>query len=137
MPARLPKFLIIFFLLIIPYQVLSQTVERFPKPDFQTEYQRPDLMTPAPRSPVKELVDVFVLVVALSLGTYFALKQRSRRNIFLLMIFSLIYFGFYRKGCVCSIGAIQNVSLGLFDSGYTIPLTVIAFFMFSLITFLS
>lgn len=129
MIARLPKFLLIFFLLIIPCQVLSQIVERFPKPDFQTEYTRPDLITPEPRSPVREFVDVFVLVAALSLGTYFALKQRSRRNMFLLMVFSLIYFGFYRKGCVCSIGAIQNVSLALFDSGYAIPLTVIVFFV--------
>jgi len=132
MKLRLQK-IIIFLVLLSPQLASTQTVERFPKPDFQTEYKRPDLMTPGPRSAAKELVDVFVLVVALSSGTYFALKQRSRRNIFLLMVFSLIYFGFYRKGCVCSIGAIQNVSLGLFDSGYAIPLTVIAFFVLPLL----
>lgn len=133
MPSQFSKIITIAFLLIIPCKVLSQTVERFPKPDFQTEYQRPDLKTPEPRSAAMEFVDVFVLVAALSLGTYFALKKRSRRNIFLLMVFSLIYFGFYRKGCVCSIGAIQNVSFALFDSGYAIPLTVIAFFVFPLL----
>jgi NosR/NirI family nitrous oxide reductase transcriptional regulator len=132
MKLRIQK-IIIFLLLLFPHLISAQTVERFPKPDFQTEYQRPDLKTPEPRSPVKEFVDVLVLVAALSLGTYFVLKQRSRRNIFLLMVFSLIYFGFYRKGCVCSIGAIQNISFALFDSGYAIPLTVIAFFVFPLL----
>jgi polyferredoxin len=44
-------------------------------------------------------------------------------------ILSVGYFGFYRYGCVCSIGAIQNVSLALVDATYIIPITVILFFM--------
>ncbi|HMP83757.1 MAG TPA: 4Fe-4S binding protein, partial [Verrucomicrobiota bacterium] len=46
---------------------------------------------------------------------------------------SLAYFGFWRKGCVCAIGAPQNIILGLFDANYTVPLTVIAFFALPLI----
>jgi len=49
-------------------------------------------------------------------------------------IFSLIYFGFWRKGCVCSIGAIQNVTLAIFDKNYTIPITALAFFILPLIS---
>ncbi|UCE06088.1 MAG: 4Fe-4S binding protein, partial [bacterium] len=86
-----------------------------------------------PRSQFIEFFDVFVLIVTLSLASYFALKLRSRRKMFLLMIFSLIYFGFFRKGCICPVGSIQNVSFALFNSGYTIPLTVIAFFSLPLI----
>ncbi len=123
-------FAALFFLL--PLLGLSQVPERFPKPDFQTEYTRPDLLTPTPRSTALEYIDVGVLVAALSLATYFAHKQRSRRNIFLLMVFSLAYFGFYRKGCVCSIGAVQNVSLALFNPAYTIPVFVIVFFVLPL-----
>ena len=123
-------FAALFFLL--PLLGLSQVPERFPKPDFQTDYTRPDLLTPTPRSTALEYIDVGVLVAALSLATYFAHKQRSRRNIFLLMVFSLAYFGFYRKGCVCSIGAVQNVSLALFNPAYTIPVFVIVFFVLPL-----
>ncbi len=116
-----------------PLLSLSQVPGRFPKPDFQTDYTRPDLLTPTPRSTALEYVDVGVLVIALSLATYLAHKQRSRRNIFLLMVFSLAYFGFYRKGCVCSIGAVQNVSLALFNPAYAIPVFVIVFFVLPLV----
>jgi polyferredoxin len=125
--------LVVFFLLLFPCLGLSQVRERVPKPDFQTDYIRPDLITPVTRSPILEYMDIFVLVAVLSLVTYSAHKQRSRRQIFLLMVFSLVYFGFFRKGCVCSIGAIQNVSLALFNSEYAIPLTVIVFFVIPLI----
>ncbi|MFC1555948.1 4Fe-4S binding protein [candidate division KSB1 bacterium] len=111
----------------------SQDVQRFPRPDFQTDYARPFLQTPAPQSHYLKFLDMFVLIAALSLASFFALKLRSRRKMFILMIFSLIYFGFYREGCICPVGSIQNVSLALFDSGYTIPLTVIAFFALPLV----
>lgn len=120
-------------MLISPLFVLSQVQERFPKPDFQSGYTRPELLTPEPRSAALEYMDVFVLAAALFLATYFAHKQRSRRNIFLLMVFSLAYFGFYRKGCVCSIGAIQNVGLALFNPTYVIPITIILFFVLPLV----
>ncbi len=127
------KIFITTFLLLCPLFCLSQIQERFPKPDFETDYLRPDLITTLPRSTVWEYIDIFVLAAALFLATYFAYKLRSRRNIFLLMVFSLAYFGFFRKGCVCSIGAIQNVSLALFNPAYVIPLSVIVFFILPLI----
>ena len=120
-------------LLLCPLILLSQVQERFPKPDFQSDYIRPDLLTPSPRAVVWEYVDIFVLLAALFLATYFAHKQRSRRNIFLLMVFALAYFGFYRKGCVCSVGAIQNVGLALFNPAYVLPVSVIVFFILPLV----
>jgi ferredoxin len=127
------KIIFVYLMLISPLFVLSQVQERFPKPDFQSGYTRPDLLTPEPRATALEYMDVFVLAAALFLATYFAHKQRSRRNIFLLMVFSLAYFGFYRKGCICCIGAIQNVGLALFNPSYIIPLSVILFFVFPLV----
>jgi NosR/NirI family nitrous oxide reductase transcriptional regulator len=127
------KFIFVVLLLVCPLLVLSQVQERFPKPDFQSGYTRPDLLTPAPRAVAWEYLDIFVLVAALFLATYFAHKQRSRRNIFLLMVFSLAYFGFYRKGCVCSVGAVQNVSLAMFNPTYVIPISVIVFFVLPLV----
>ncbi|MFC2167883.1 4Fe-4S binding protein [Acidobacteriota bacterium] len=127
------KIFITTFLLLCPLLCLSQIQERFPKPDFETNYLRPDLITPTPRAAAWEYIDIFVLAAALFLATYFAYKLRSRKHIFFLMVFSLIYFGFFRRGCVCSIGAIQNVSLALFNPVYAIPISVIIFFLLPLV----
>lgn len=119
-------------LLLLPYSAAAQIQERFPKPDFQTDYIRPDLATPWPRSTLLEYFDIFLLVFCLGLAAYLAHQLRSRGKIFLLMLFSLAYFGFYRQGCVCSIGALQNVAYALFNPDYAIPIAVIAFFVLPL-----
>ena len=132
--VRLKKHVTALFIVLgNPSLVFAQVVERFPKPDLLSDYTRPLLQTPEPRSQFLEFFDVFVLIAALSLASYFALKLRSRKKMFLLMVFSLVYFGFFRKGCICPVGSIQNVSLALFDSGYAIPLTAIAFFALPLV----
>ncbi len=48
-------------------------------------------------------------------------------------IISLAWLGFWRKGCVCPIGAIQNVTQSLFDSNYAAGGMVIAIFVLPLI----
>jgi ferredoxin len=109
-------------------------VERFPPPDFvETDHVIPSPTTPNPRQDVYEYIDAAVLLAALGLASYLVLKKRSRRAIFALTVFSLLYFGFWRKGCVCSIGAIQNVALSIFDREYTVPIVVVAFFLLPLI----
>ena len=45
----------------------------------------------------------------------------------------MLYFGFWRKGCVCAIGSLQNVALGLCHSGYEVPIGVTAFFVLPLL----
>ncbi len=88
---------------------------------------------PEPRSASLEYTDVAVLAVALGLSVYLALVRRSRRGLFLLAIGSLVYFGFYRQGCVCAIGSIQNVVLALSDSSYGVSLAILAFFALPLV----
>lgn len=112
---------------------LGFSQQRFPKPEFETEYTQPSLLTPFPRAEWMEMLDVFILIVSLSLITWFILKKRSRKGVFWMSIFSIVYFGFIRQGCVCSVGSIQNVTLALFDNTYSIPLTVIAFFIIPLV----
>lgn len=106
-----------------------QAAERFPPPQFETDYQMPTLTTPLPRAAVWELADVAVLAAALGLASWLTLRKRSRRGIAVLSVFSLLYFGFWRKGCICSVGSLGNVVLSLFDSSYVLPLTVAAFFL--------
>jgi len=49
------------------------------------------------------------------------------------MLFALVYFGFWRDGCICPIGAIQNLTLTISDSSYAIPITAGVFFALPLI----
>lgn len=123
---------ILTIIILLTYSNLSYGVQRFPPPEFESGHELPTTTTPPPRSDFLEYTDVIVLFLTLSLSSYIALRKRSRRGIFIIGIFSLIYFGFYRKGCVCPIGAIQNVSLALFNSSYIIPITIIAFFILPL-----
>jgi len=107
-------------------------IERFPPPDFETGYEFPDTTTPPPHSVGREYLDAAVLAVALAVATWLTFTRRSRRGIFALMVFSALYFGFWRKGCICAIGAIQNVTLTIFDSTYAIPITAAVFFLLPL-----
>ncbi len=101
---------------------------RFPAPEFTSGYTFPDTTVPPPTSQARQWVDVVVLFAALSVSSWLALKRRSRKGMFALMVFSLLYFGFYKQGCVCPIGSIQNVTLTLFNSSYAVPMTVLIFF---------
>ena len=114
--------------------VVALAVERFPPPDFESGYTRPSPTTPSPRQDVYEYVDAAVLLAAIGLSSYLVLKKRSRRAIFVLTVFSLLYFGFWRKGCVCSVGAIQNITLSIFDRSYAVPVAVAVFFLLPLVS---
>ncbi len=112
---------------------LASAVQRFPPPQFSEPRQMPEPTTPPPRAAATEMIDVAVLVGALALGAYLIYKKRHRGWIVALVLFSLAYFGFWRQGCVCSVGAVGNVTLGIFDASYALPLTVLAFFLLPLL----
>lgn len=106
--------------------------QRFPKPEFESGYTQPVTSMPVPRDGMFALLDVLVLIAALSLITWFILKRRSRTGVVAVSVFSILYFGFFREGCVCSVGSVQNVVLALFNPGYHIPLSALAFFVIPL-----
>ncbi len=103
-----------------------------PTPEFK-DHAIPVSMPPAAESMGWEWINVLILVGALCLASYFALISRSRRGLFLLAVASLIWFGFVRDGCVCSVGATQNVVYALGDPSYAIPATVILLFVLPLV----
>ena len=106
--------------------------QRFPKPEFEQGHVQPPTITPAARSLVLEIFDVILLTICLSLASWMAIKKRTRQGMFWLSLFSLVYFGFIRAGCVCPVGSVQNITLALFNPGYAIPLSVIAIFILPL-----
>jgi len=124
---------IFLLIVVLSLQAIDVQAQRFPKPEFESGYIQEDTQIPVPRSDFMEYFDVFVLMLALSIVSWLVLKKRSRRGVFWVSIFSILYFGFYREGCVCSVGSLQNIALALFNPGYKIPITVLAFFLLPLI----
>ncbi len=123
----------IVFILLFTLIFVQANAQRFPKPEFETGYEQPNPSTPEPRSNALEYLDVLVLFAALSLASWLTIKKRSRRGILWLSIFTLLYFGFYREGCICSVGSIQNITFALFDPVYKISVTVLIFFVLPLV----
>jgi ferredoxin len=105
---------------------------RFPMPEFESGYQRPEMESPPPKltSPV---VDVVLLAGLMALTAYAVLKLRSRNLVLVISVVSLLYFGFYRYGCVCPVGATQNVFNILIGDGTPVPLLVSIFFLLPLL----
>lgn len=107
--------------------------ENYPRPQFTGGQTFPEQVNPVPRPSWFSYLDLAALVVTLGLATYFSLKLRSRAHLFMLALFSVAYFGFYRHGCVCSIGAIQNVAYALGANGYKLSLLIGLFFALPLL----
>jgi len=130
---RIIKPLILFLMFLALFESLQAQQQRFPKPEFKTEYQQPTPTAPEPRGLGMEFVDVGLLVLVMSLTAWFAIKKRSRNGILILTVFSAIYFGFHRNGCICSVGSIQNVVLAFADPTYTLSLYALLFFLLPLL----
>ena len=110
-------------------QVSAQN--RFPKPDFESGYQYPDLYYHTPNELLWEVLDV-VMLLALLLTATWAIYKRRKPMIWVSVV-SVLYFGFFREGCVCSVGSIQNVVLALADGTYNMPWNVLLFFLLPVI----
>jgi ferredoxin len=133
MRHRIQRIIFLLFTGILLSGSFLAAQQRFPKPEFDSGYVQPSPTTPEPRAVALEFFDVAVLVAVLALVSWLAVRKRSRKGILWVSIFSLIYFGFYRDGCICSIGAIQNVALSIFDPGYAISISALLFFLIPLL----
>ncbi len=131
MIPRHVNILVIALLMLFCCSALGE--DRFPPPDFESGHTLPETATPPPKNMQHEYIALGLLFIALSISAYLSLKNRNRKLIFSLMIFSMLYFGFFRKGCICPIGSIGNVALSAFSSDYAIPLIALAFFLLPLI----
>jgi NosR/NirI family nitrous oxide reductase transcriptional regulator len=132
MPA-LPAAIALLTLLAVAAPAWSQS--RFPPPEFESGYTQPTTTTPPGRANWADYCDLAVLAGALALASVAAVWVRRRWLIVLIGVAALAYLGFYRQGCICPIGAIQNVAMAVFGTGgYVIPLTVVGFFLLPLAT---
>lgn len=112
----------------------SRPVTAAPQPqDIGASYQLPSSQYVPPRSAWLYLVDVLLLSVALVVMALVVHRWRRRWMAVALTVACLAYFGFYRQGCVCPIGAIQNVTAALADPTLAVPIVVLLFFLLPLI----
>lgn len=111
----------------------ERPVEVAPQPEaIGGGYVTPPVQRPQPRRAWLEVLDVLLLAGAMALAVWVVVRRRSRSMALALSVGSLAYFGFYREGCICPIGSIQNVSVALTDPGYSIPIVVTAVFFLPL-----
>jgi NosR/NirI family transcriptional regulator, nitrous oxide reductase regulator len=123
----------IILIFLFAWQSILFAQQRFPRPEFESGYTYLTNQLPNQRGQMWEYFDVAVLLGALTVTTWLALKKRSRQGLIWMSVFSLAYFGFYRQGCICSIGSVQNVALALFNNSYKIPLSALLFFIIPLL----
>lgn len=112
---------------------MVQAQNRFPKPDFESGYQYPDLHYAIPNEVLWVSLDIVMLIALMGIVTWALFKKRTQGPIFWVSVVSVAYFGFFRSGCVCSIGSIQNIALALVDSTYHLPLVVFLFFILPIV----
>jgi len=129
------QYCIFIFLILLPLQslVADGFTQRFPKPDFEEGYKIPETQIALARSGYWEYFDVALLTFLLSILTWLVLKKRSRNGVLLISVFTLLYFGFYREGCICPIGSIQNITAALFNADYFVSFSTILLFLIPLI----
>ena len=113
--------------------IVTFSQNRFPKPDFESGYQYPVHDYIIPGEQVWIWLDIVLLVLLMSFVAWAVIKQGVRWPVIAVSLFSVAYFGFFRKGCVCSIGSIQNVALALVDSSYTISFVALMFFILPIV----
>ncbi len=79
------------------------------------------------------IIDIAILVLVLVVSGVALYRKRSRGHIFALSLFSLIYFGFIKFGCLCPVGTVQNIttalSEGVLPKGIVVVLFIIPLFI--------
>lgn len=76
---------------------------------------------------------VLFITAALAVTAWAIHYKRDRRILFTVMGVSLLFLGFWKSGCTCSPGSIQNVAMAFIDKNYKLSMVVFAIFIIPLI----
>ena len=106
---------------------------RFPQPDFQSGYVFPEQHFFIPNEALWSYIDILLLVALMGFVAWAVIKKQVRWPVVLTSIISIAYFGFFRSGCVCSVGSVQNVALALVSESHVIPLYVLLLFLLPIV----
>ena len=119
------------FIIFISYSFHG--VDRFPRPEFETNYIIPETQTPPARSVFFDIIDVVLLAGLLSAASYIVIKKKNRLFLIVIMAASVLYFGFFKKGCICPVGSVQNLALFIVSSDYAFSIFTLLFFLLPVI----
>lgn len=92
--------------------------------EFRDNYV-PKQYNPTPEYMV--FVDMGVLILIMIAGLFFVLKKKASKNLSLLAIITLAYLGIIRGGCICPVGVITNVTIGLVSPKMVGLVTLVVF----------
>lgn len=82
-----------------------------------------------------EIVDIGVLLLLMTLAVWGSKRQKpfwQFASFFTVSFFALasfLYFGIFRGGCICPVGAISNVTIGIFSPEFISKTTAIIFLL--------
>ncbi|MHC5017539.1 MAG: hypothetical protein ACYTFP_02960, partial [Planctomycetota bacterium] len=91
---RILTIAVLWFCLALP----AISIQRFPPPEFETDHTIPTAKTPEARAQWLGVLDITVLITALSLASWLILKKRSRTMRYLGQSWC---FSFYRWSSPC------------------------------------
>ena len=106
-----------FRLLVWLLPAAAAAEARFPQPQFDTGHTVPQAAHPPYAEWVPPWADVLILAAALGVSVWLVRRVRSRRWILAFAMVCLAWFGFVRRGCICPVGAVQNVAAAAWSGG--------------------
>ena len=120
-----------FLLVFLPLRLLANA--RFPQPQFDSGHIVPQAHHPPFTTIIPAWADVLFLIGALMITVWLVRKLRSRYTLLAFSFICLVWFGFIRQGCLCPIGAIQNIAVTACHGG-GLPWHAAALFALPLLT---
>lgn len=82
-----------------------------------------------PESELMVFVDLGIVLFLMILGGCFVVKSKRAKGMKVLSIITLCYLGLIRGGCICPVGVITNVTMGVMDPQLVGLATLILFLM--------
>ncbi len=109
------RFLVaLFFLFLLSFSAVASDACDREVPDDLYELKENHIPVEYPPDPFAlEVTDLAVLILLMGLAAGFSLKHKRIAWLTLLMVVGLSYFGFFRGGCICPVGATTNFFIGL------------------------
>ncbi len=72
-------------------------------------------------------LDMAVLIVIMITGAFFVMKRKASWKLSVLSIIALAYLGIIRGGCICPVGVITNVTMGMVSPRMVGLVTLVVF----------
>ena len=131
-PLSGKKTICAFLWALLSFPLRLPASSRFPAPQFDSGHTVPQAVHPPFTAHVPPWADALILAAALAVAVWLVRKARSRRGILAFSVLCLVWFGFVRHGCICPVGAVQNVGVAAWHGG-GLPWAVAAIFALPLL----